>query len=187
VGGGGGSYVCGSPALSCDRLPGSDRNCGLSGPTITLNLFFLILIRTTSYSYVREKNLRAFAESHQLPVIAENCPACFEAPKVCARTAAPCYGVKDIERPAIITSLSFTLGPFMYAPKCTHTHTLVPAHRTHMGVLPCCAGAAPCQAVACCPGAAVPAPIRQSAARHDTAHEQEQDRSGEAALDGACR
>ncbi|XP_066919194.1 uncharacterized protein [Clytia hemisphaerica] len=31
--------------------------------------------------YVREKNLRAFAEKVRLPVIPENCPACFEAPK----------------------------------------------------------------------------------------------------------
>ena len=28
--------------------------------------------------YVREKHLRQFAESRKLPVIAENCPACFE-------------------------------------------------------------------------------------------------------------
>ena len=32
--------------------------------------------------YVREKQLRKFAEQSKLPVIAENCPACFEAPKV---------------------------------------------------------------------------------------------------------
>merc|ERR1712012_832981 len=31
--------------------------------------------------YAREKNLRKFAEASKLPVIAENCPACFEAPK----------------------------------------------------------------------------------------------------------
>ena len=34
------------------------------------------------FVYVREKDLRQFAESNKLPVIAENCPACFEAPKV---------------------------------------------------------------------------------------------------------
>ena len=33
--------------------------------------------------YAREKNLRKFAEGSKLPIIAENCPACFEAPKVC--------------------------------------------------------------------------------------------------------
>ena len=32
--------------------------------------------------YVREVHLRAFADSAHLPVIPENCPACFEAPKV---------------------------------------------------------------------------------------------------------
>lgn len=34
------------------------------------------------FVYVREKMLRQFAEAKKLPVIAENCPACFEAPKV---------------------------------------------------------------------------------------------------------
>lgn len=34
------------------------------------------------FVYVREKSLRQFAESRDLPVIPENCPACFEAPKV---------------------------------------------------------------------------------------------------------
>ena len=34
------------------------------------------------FVYVREKHLRQFAEEKKLPVIAENCPACFEAPKV---------------------------------------------------------------------------------------------------------
>ena len=33
------------------------------------------------FVYVREKALRDFAESKKLPVIAENCPACFENPK----------------------------------------------------------------------------------------------------------
>lgn len=32
--------------------------------------------------FLREKELRQFAEKARLPVIAENCPACFEAPKV---------------------------------------------------------------------------------------------------------
>jgi len=31
--------------------------------------------------YAREKSLRSFAEGSKLPIIAENCPACFEAPK----------------------------------------------------------------------------------------------------------
>jgi hypothetical protein len=34
------------------------------------------------FVFVREKNLRQFAEGSNLPVISENCPACFEAPKV---------------------------------------------------------------------------------------------------------
>ena len=34
------------------------------------------------FVYIREVHLRSFADSAHLPVIAENCPACFEAPKV---------------------------------------------------------------------------------------------------------
>ena len=33
------------------------------------------------FVYTREKQLRVFAETRKLPVIAENCPACFESPK----------------------------------------------------------------------------------------------------------
>jgi len=36
--------------------------------------------------YVRERQLRQFAEKQHLPVIAENCPACFESPKERHRT-----------------------------------------------------------------------------------------------------
>jgi len=36
--------------------------------------------------YVREKELRQFAESRKLPIIPENCPACFEQPKVQVRS-----------------------------------------------------------------------------------------------------
>lgn len=32
--------------------------------------------------FMREKALRDFAESNKLPIIAENCPACFDQPKV---------------------------------------------------------------------------------------------------------
>ena len=32
--------------------------------------------------YIREKALRDFAETQKLPIIPENCPACFEQPKV---------------------------------------------------------------------------------------------------------
>ena len=36
--------------------------------------------------YVRERELREFAEREGLPVIPENCPACFESPKERHRT-----------------------------------------------------------------------------------------------------
>ena len=32
--------------------------------------------------YVRERDLNSFAKEVSLPVITENCPACFAAPKV---------------------------------------------------------------------------------------------------------
>jgi tRNA(Ile)-lysidine synthase TilS/MesJ len=32
--------------------------------------------------YAREHDLRAFAQGNKLPVITENCPGCFESPKV---------------------------------------------------------------------------------------------------------
>ena len=61
--------------------------------TYVLNIIGLLLINgylkrdgdlriIRPFVYVREKDLRAFAEQNHLPIIAENCPACFEAPKV---------------------------------------------------------------------------------------------------------
>ena len=51
---------------------------------VLLILFFregdLRVIRP--FVFVRENQLRQFAEKAKLPVISENCPACFEAPKV---------------------------------------------------------------------------------------------------------
>ena len=38
------------------------------------------------FVYVRERQLREFAEAQGLPVIPENCPACFESPKERHRT-----------------------------------------------------------------------------------------------------
>ena len=45
----------------------------------TVNEGDLKIIRP--FVYTREKQLRVFAETRKLPVIAENCPACFESPK----------------------------------------------------------------------------------------------------------
>jgi tRNA(Ile)-lysidine synthase TilS/MesJ len=45
------------------------------------------------FVYVREKSLRQFAESRNLPVIPENCPACFEAPKVSTIHCSTCMSV----------------------------------------------------------------------------------------------
>ena len=51
--------------------------------------------------YTREKMLRDFAYASGLPVIAENCPACFEAPK-------ERYGIKKM------LAKEETLNPNLY-------------------------------------------------------------------------
>ena len=44
--------------------------------------------------YVREKELRDFSVSNRLPIINENCPACFEQPKVII-TLILCYVIRE--------------------------------------------------------------------------------------------
>ncbi|XP_015764731.1 PREDICTED: uncharacterized protein LOC107343660 [Acropora digitifera] len=48
------------------------------------------------FVYVREKDLRSFAEKVKLPVIAENCPACFEAPKISQNSCRTCHIVGEV-------------------------------------------------------------------------------------------
>ena len=50
----------------------------------SLNLVLVLYHRPLVY--VRERELREFAEREGLPVIPENCPACFESPKERHRT-----------------------------------------------------------------------------------------------------
>jgi len=49
----------------------------------TINMGDLAVIRPLVYT--REAELTAFALKHNLPIINENCPACFEEPKERAR------------------------------------------------------------------------------------------------------
>ncbi|CAH3196907.1 unnamed protein product [Porites evermanni] len=62
--------------------------------------------------YVREKELRSFAEKVKLPVIAENCPACFEAPKERHRTK-QLLAAQEILFPGLYHSLLTAMKPLM--------------------------------------------------------------------------
>jgi selenocysteine lyase/cysteine desulfurase/tRNA(Ile)-lysidine synthase TilS/MesJ len=64
------------------------------------------------FAYVREKQLRLFAESSKLPVIAENCPACFENPKERHRTK-QLLAQQELLFPKLYSSLRSALKPVM--------------------------------------------------------------------------
>ncbi|XP_072040662.1 uncharacterized protein [Amphiura filiformis] len=64
------------------------------------------------FVYVREKHLREFAEQSKLPVIPENCPACFEAPKERHRTKQLLAG-QELLFPRLYSSLQTALKPLM--------------------------------------------------------------------------
>ncbi|KAL1459983.1 hypothetical protein WDU94_011925 [Cyamophila willieti] len=61
---------------------------------------------------VREKALRQFAESKKLPVIPENCPACFEAPKERHRTK-QLLAQQEILFPKLFSSLRSAIQPLI--------------------------------------------------------------------------
>ncbi|XP_071517521.1 uncharacterized protein [Panulirus ornatus] len=64
------------------------------------------------FVYVREKELRRFAESRKLPVIPENCPACFEAPKERHRVK-QMLAQQEVLFPGLFWSLRTALHPVM--------------------------------------------------------------------------
>lgn len=64
------------------------------------------------FVYVREKDLREFAESRKLPVIPENCPACFEAPKERHRCK-QLLAAQELLFPQLFGSLKTALKPLM--------------------------------------------------------------------------
>ncbi|XP_046666052.1 LOW QUALITY PROTEIN: uncharacterized protein LOC124357947 [Homalodisca vitripennis] len=64
------------------------------------------------FVYVRERSLRQFAESRHLPVIPENCPACFEAPKERYRTK-QLLAQQEILFPRLFLSLKAALKPLI--------------------------------------------------------------------------
>ncbi|GFO25657.1 tRNA 2-thiocytidine biosynthesis protein ttca [Plakobranchus ocellatus] len=64
------------------------------------------------FVYVREADLRAFAEQRKLPIIAENCPACFEAPKERHRTK-QLLAAQEVMFPQVYSSMMAALRPLM--------------------------------------------------------------------------
>ncbi|XP_046395677.1 uncharacterized protein LOC124162951 [Ischnura elegans] len=64
------------------------------------------------FVYVREKTIRQFAEGKRLPIIPENCPMCFEAPKERHRTK-QLLAQQEILFPRLFWSLRSALHPLM--------------------------------------------------------------------------
>ncbi|XP_078684958.1 uncharacterized protein LOC144918266 [Branchiostoma floridae x Branchiostoma belcheri] len=64
------------------------------------------------FVYVREKDLRNFAEQVKLPIIPENCPACFEAPKERHRTK-QLLAAQELLFPKLFQSLLNSMKPLM--------------------------------------------------------------------------
>ncbi|GMI09175.1 hypothetical protein TrLO_g12376 [Triparma laevis f. longispina] len=62
--------------------------------------------------YVREKEAEAFAEERRLPIVTENCPACFEAPKERFRVKS-LLAVQEALFPDLYKTLLKTLAPLM--------------------------------------------------------------------------
>ncbi|CAL8115207.1 unnamed protein product [Orchesella dallaii] len=69
------------------------------------------------FVYVREKSLRDFAEGRGLPVIPENCPACFEAPTERHRVK-QLLAQQEILFPKLYLSLRTAMRPLMAIDRC---------------------------------------------------------------------
>lgn len=64
------------------------------------------------FVYVREKSLRDFAEGRGLPIIPENCPACFDAPTERHRVK-QLLAQQEILFPKLYLSLRTAMRPLM--------------------------------------------------------------------------
>nr|CAD7605906.1 unnamed protein product [Timema genevievae] len=82
------------------------------------------------FVYVREKSLRQFAESRNLPIIPENCPACFEAPKERHRTK-QLLAQQEILFPRLFWSLRSALHPLMSFRHTGEESRAYTRHRKH--------------------------------------------------------
>jgi tRNA(Ile)-lysidine synthase TilS/MesJ len=65
------------------------------------------------FVYVRERETKQYARLHNLPVITENCPACFEEPKERARLKA-LLKAQETLYPTIFPQLVAALRPLMH-------------------------------------------------------------------------
>ncbi|XP_067663197.1 uncharacterized protein [Haliotis asinina] len=74
------------------------------------------------FVFVREKELRNFAEKNKLPVIAENCPACFEAPKERHRTK-QLLASQELLFPHLYNSIMAAMKPVMAINRTGHSFT----------------------------------------------------------------
>lgn len=63
------------------------------------------------FVFTRENELRCFAEKSYLPVISENCPACFEAPKVWQAMGGGGAGNRTQVSPAMCITSALTIKP----------------------------------------------------------------------------
>ncbi|KAK2174789.1 hypothetical protein NP493_777g01038 [Ridgeia piscesae] len=64
------------------------------------------------FVFVRERDLKTFAQQHCLPVIFENCPACFEAPKERQRIK-QLLAAQELHHPRLFQSLLSAIRPIM--------------------------------------------------------------------------
>ncbi|KAB7504713.1 tRNA 2-thiocytidine biosynthesis protein TtcA, partial [Armadillidium nasatum] len=87
------------------------------------------------FIYVREKELRDFAESKKLPIIPENCPGCFESPKERHRVK-QLLAQQEVLFPSLFWSLKRALVPLFSIGKTGLENSLFgkncfanPAHR----------------------------------------------------------
>ncbi|EZG87452.1 PP-loop protein [Gregarina niphandrodes] len=62
--------------------------------------------------FVRERDLASFAADHQLPVIADNCPACFKAPKERLRMK-HMLAAQEFEHPATMSNIKKAVLPLL--------------------------------------------------------------------------
>lgn len=62
--------------------------------------------------YVREKDTRRFAATRNLPVITENCPACFETPKERFRLK-QLLAAQELLHPTLYESFKTAMKPLM--------------------------------------------------------------------------
>ncbi|XP_047121332.1 uncharacterized protein LOC124804985 [Schistocerca piceifrons] len=82
------------------------------------------------FIYVREKSLRQFAESRNLPIIPENCPACFEAPKERHRSK-QLLAQQEILFPKLFWSLRSALHPLISFRQTGEESKAYARHRKH--------------------------------------------------------